>query len=207
MLVNDTPVAKSGVHQNTLWWNDLSKEHSDVSGLPTNGSIEFSKDGSRGIIFRQSKEAQLMTVKPRKLTATQSLASSNLNIYGLLAMDPNVKSKDGTSDVVQEAAMQDFYKIIQYYMSGDLRKDFINLNPPDMSGISNIARDNVGKNTGFYQFLSTPYLTQALANSMQKGSNQLNAVRASKMLNKGLFYNKQYKKRFKIKHSNSNTAL
>ena len=203
MLLNDTPVTKSGVRNNTLWWNDLSNEHSDISGLPTNGSIDFSKDGSNGLMFRKSNKEPLISVKPRSLMATpQSLAAINLNIYGLIAMDPNAKSSTGTTDVIQSEAMQDFYKTIQYYMDDTLRHDFINLNPPNMTDILNIAVDNRDHNSKFYGFLSVPYLSQALANSTQAGSNELNGIRASKMLNKGFFYDTLYKSTFQDQTQN-----
>ena len=194
LLLNNVKIQSSGVVNNTLWWRDLSKEHSQSSGLPHTGQLEFSKDGNTGVIFRKSKTEQLITARPRQL---KSSTPADLNIYSLIAMDPNAKSKDGTTDVVQGDSMQDFYKTIQYYMDDSLRKDFISLNPPDMSGITNIASDNPDVNSKFYGFISIPYLVNALANSTQSGSNQLNAVRAAKMLNKGFLYDNSFKDVYK----------
>ena len=193
LLLNKVEIPKSGVKHNTLWWNDLSEKQVKSSGLPPMGQFEFSKDGKSGIILKKSKEEKFLTAKARPLSTP---APTDLNIYALLAMDPNAESSDGTTDVVQGAAMEDFYKIIQYYMDDNLRTQFISLNPPDMSGIEGIARDNPEANSKFYGFLSIPYLVNALANSTDKASDKLNANRAGKMLNKGFLYDDGYRKAY-----------
>jgi hypothetical protein len=102
--------------------------------------------------------------------------------YTVMVPDP---SKPGSyKDEVAEDAMADFYKIIQFYMDKDLSETFVSKTPvvllPD---VEHIAKDDVAKNSAFYQSLQVPYIVSLLSQSaVIDEAKNCNGRRASKLL-------------------------
>ena len=177
LIINGKAVEKSGVSADRLWWEGLSSAESDLTGLPASGFVEFSSGGH--VIKGSSFGARGI----RELANEQmAVGESNLLLQDLLGMNPYELSDGNMVDKVQQNAMEDFYKILQYYMPPKYLHDFIAANPPDVGEIRDIAEDDKAKNSKWYGSLSIPYLVQALSTSTDDAVKKLNARRAQSVL-------------------------
>ncbi|XP_070567575.1 uncharacterized protein [Ptychodera flava] len=186
LVIDGNTVEKSGVSGNKLWWQDLSPDHAKKSNLPTTGFVQFSADGNS--VTKSSFKAD-----GYRSFAVLTNSSSDLNIQGLLNMNPYGSDSDGnTVDMVQQSAMEGFYKIIQYYMPSDYLHNFIAAEPPDLGDIEDIAR-NSSENGPWYTTLSVPYLVNALKQSNNDSVKYLNARRAQAVMKEAISNAKVYK--------------
>ena len=195
LLIDNKEIKSSAVKGSTLFWSDIPKGFASKSGLPTNGSMAFSKMGRSATVQGLVKPHTAERYMSPRVAAAQSL---NLSIYDLLNMDPHGEvgggDKKSFEDIVQNKSMEDFYKIIQYFMDKSYREHFISANPPDIHDIQNIADDNIGENTTFYKSLQVPYLTNALSTSTEHVARKLNARRAVKWLKTSIANNPTFKR-------------
>ncbi|XP_070534784.1 uncharacterized protein [Ptychodera flava] len=173
LVIDGAMPKKSGISGDKLWWQDLTQEESSKANLPQTGFVEFSPDGT--VVTHSS-----FGVEGFRVHASPE-SQYDLSIYDLLNMRPHANSKDGRVDVIQQAAMEGFYKILQYYMPRDYLNDFIAKDPPDLGEIQDIAEDNVA-NAEWYAKLSVPYLVSALNTSDRDSAKHLNARRAQAVM-------------------------
>ena len=194
LLVDNKEIKSSAVKGSTLFWSDIPKDFASKSGLPTNGSMAFSKMGRSAKVQGLVKPHTAERYMSPRVAAAQSL---NLSIYGLLNMDPHGEvgggDKKSFEDIVQNKSLGDFYKIIQYFMDKSYREDFISANPPDIHDVQDIADDNPSENSTFYKSLQVPYLTNALSSSTEHVARKLNARRAAKWLKTSIANNSVFK--------------
>ena len=97
-------------------------------------------------------------------------------------MNPYELSDGNVVDKVQQNSMEDFYRILQYYMPPDYLHNFIAANPPDIGDIRDIAEDDQAKNSEWYGKLSVPYLVQALSTGKDQVTKKLNARKAQAVM-------------------------
>ncbi|XP_070534774.1 uncharacterized protein [Ptychodera flava] len=173
LVIDGVMANKSGISGDKLWWQDLTADESTKANLPQTGFVEFSPDGTVVTHSSFGVEGFRVHAKPEP--------QSSLSIYDLLSMNPYQPSKDGVLDVIQQSAMEGFYKVLQYYMPLDYLHDFIAANPPDLGDIKDIAEDNKA-NAEWYSKLSVPYLVNALKTSDRDKVKHLNARRAQAVM-------------------------
>ncbi|NJK31088.1 MAG: hypothetical protein HC927_01000 [Deltaproteobacteria bacterium] len=118
---------------------------------------------------------------------TTAAAETELSVYTLMNMSQYAKDQNGNwYDAVQQAAMGDFYEILQYYMDPSLRSEFLSPNPPVLDPKVKSIAETLGadgeKPRDWYQELSIPYLTNALSTFSDPYAATLNANRAQKIL-------------------------
>ena len=183
LVINGKKVASSGTTGNKLWWEGV-----DSACIPPKGFADFSPDGSKVIA------SSFGAIGSRSNAALVTDDSSTLQFQDLLNMNPfGNDDKGNTVDKVQQAAMEGFYKFIQFYMPKDYLHNFIAPNPPDLGPLEDIAKDNADNQT-FYSSLAVPYLTNALSRDNHKDVGKLNARRADKKLKQGISTSDVYKR-------------
>lgn len=189
LVVGDKTVPVSGMSGNRLWWKGLSPEETKTSGLPASGFVEFSSGG------HVIKHSSFGVRGIRQLAPTEALVSeTSLQLQDLLSMNPYAFDDEGNVvDLIQQNAMEDFYKILQYYMPSDDLQNFIADNPPDIGEIRDIAEDDKMTNSQWYGSLSVPYLVQALAQGGTDNVAKLNARRAQAILKQATATSAVYK--------------
>lgn len=198
--INHEPVLTSWQEGNTIHWENLSQSQVTASNLPESGSLHFSSCGSfiktgTGVLSGQRISAEealtheSIHYHPMLLMALNTTTSSgpDLDVHTLLNMSQYQKDKDGNwFDAIQQDSMQDFYKILQAYMSSDLREQFISSNPPELDpqvkSISQVPGKNTPQPQNWYETLSIPYLVNALHTMSDNYAATLNAVRAQAYL-------------------------
>ncbi len=128
LMINGKP-ANSWMSGNKLHWTRVDQMQ--------DGYVEFSPDGTRIINSSFGCEGY-------RDFATKEDRSSDLNLTMLLNMNPYRTDSNGQSvELVQQNAMSQFYKIIQYYMPEDMLHNFIAAaQPPDLGDVQDIAEDN-----------------------------------------------------------------
>ena len=160
LIVSGRTVEKSGFSGDRLWWEGLSSAESDLTGLPASGFVEFSSGG------HVIKGSSFSTRGIRELANEQmAVGDLSLMLQTLLGMNPYEVNDEKMVDKVQQNAMEDFYKILQYYMPPQYLHSFIAANPPDIGEMRDIAEDDKAANSKWYGSLSVPYLVQALSTS------------------------------------------
>jgi hypothetical protein len=188
LFVAENAVPKSGVSGDRLWWDGLSPSEMKQTGLPTSGFVEFSSGGH--VIKHSSFGARGI----RQLATSTVTTQSSLQLQDLLNMNPYEFDEQGNmTDKVQQNSMEDFYKILQYYMPSDYLHNFIAQNPPDISDLRDIAEDDKTKNSEWYANLAVPYLVQALAQNKTDTVSKLNARRAQAVLKESTSTSDVYK--------------
>lgn len=210
LVADGAQVPESSISANRLRWSGLPDYLVQRLGLPADGHVDFSPDGhtvvgaslaaggSRvGPGDAAALAAQLRAGAPVALAAAVAPASSSppaLTLYGLLNLDPDSQNAEGNyTDIVQSAAMSDFYQVLQYYMPSNLRQEFVNPNNVVLDpSITPIAHDN-SANGPWYSALATPYLVNALGRySSDPYAKKLNAARANKYLSAAVAPNPVY---------------
>ena len=189
LVVGGKPVAGSSVTGNRLTWSGLEPGFAATTGLPAEGELEFSHDGASvtgGVATGARRVSEPSERAPVPGAVLEADAEPALQPETLLGMDPHGKDANGqVVDLVQAAAMEDFYKVIQYYMDPTLRSTFISTNAPDLGpDLQPIAQDGP-KNQAWYAAFGVPYLASALAGSTDPALKQLNVARARQMLKTG----------------------
>ena len=175
LYVGRKVINTSGVSGNKLWWHSLSSDECRNTGLPASGFVAMSSCGN-------AVEHSSFGVKGKRNDANTLLASAvgnqALQFQDLLGMNPYATVDGNTVDDVQRKSMEDFYKILQYYMDPTYLHNFIAPNPPDLGDIGDIAKNNEEANRKWYSTLSVPYLVQALSQSSSPAAVKLNVRRA-----------------------------
>ena len=188
LFVANKAIPKSGVSGDRLWWDGLSPDETKQTSLPTSGFVEFSSGGH--VIKSSSFGARGI----RQLAASTIAVQPSLQLQDLLNMNPYEMDGQGNmTDKVQQNSMDDFYKILQYYMPSDYLHNFIAPNPPDIGDLRDIAEDDKTRNSQWYGNLAVPYLVQALAQNKTDTVAKLNARRAQAVLKESTSTSEVYK--------------
>ena len=166
----------SGISGNKLWWHGLSSDECKATGLPANGFVTMSPCGTA--VESSSFGARGIRTHPTATLMAAGVSGQTLQFQDLLGMNPYTTVNGNTVDDVQQKSMEDFYKILQYYMDPKYLHNFIAPNTPDLGGLAGIAKDNEEANRKWYSTLSVPYLVQALSTSSSPAAVKLNARRA-----------------------------
>lgn len=193
VLNNHTPVNNSFVRGNKLHWKGISAKAMKQSGLPAQGFVKFSPDGStivNGSHVSQGKRKlqEINDASPatNQVTTDTQVSSSDLNVSTLMNMSQFEQDGDGKwFDAIQQNSMANFFQIIQNYTSSDLKKEFF----PSFEGLSSDIKgisEEKGLNgtdpKDWYKDLSIAYLTQALSGVDDDDAKKLNALRAQKFM-------------------------
>ncbi|KAJ3514038.1 hypothetical protein NLJ89_g2607 [Agrocybe chaxingu] len=127
---------------------------------------------------------KLFAKTPPLRGAFPTLASSDLNITGLLNLNPMQQDKDGQwFDAAGRAAMSDLHDGILTFMDDGLHNTFVGGNRPNLTpDVRNIIFSNPTENARFYKTLQVPFLTASLSSSTQPSAQLLNGSRAAKVL-------------------------
>jgi hypothetical protein len=146
--------------------NKASWKENSGGGIFREGSIEFSDDGSNIIESSFNGSGRLaQTFGASRPRTAHGASSVILHVQGLTSMSPfNIKGDDN----VQKDAMDDFYKLVQYFMPADYLHNFISSTRPQLDGyLRLIATDDItpGENAKYYESLAVPYLTYALSSA------------------------------------------
>lgn len=207
MLIDNEKVTTSSQTGNRLEWYCLPEHMIEKAGLPSEGYLQFSPDGSN--IIGGSNNAQGYRISPNEGIKLQNKLShlpnlrktlakaagqtgtnqNSLNFMDLFNLDQFQKDQNGWYDSIQQNSMKDFYDIIQYYMPSDLRQQFVSPNPPNLDatvkGISQMPGKSGTPASTFYNTLSTAYLTGMLSQWVTEAdSKYLNGIRANKWISK-----------------------
>jgi hypothetical protein len=197
--VEDKPVDRSRMRGNCLDFAGLSAAQQAASGLPAEGTIEFSDDGGsfvhQDVTGRRVAPDDVATHFARTAAAAHPVIAAVSNIAAARSLsltelanmtqfqhltDPQTK-QTYWADVVQQSMMADFNQVLLYYMSSDLRQTFygqaqVNLSP---ALLQIAATAPSGQTPGsWYQSLAVAFLTNVLSTWNQDGAAQLNAIRA-----------------------------
>lgn len=186
LYVGGHRVPGSVLDGDTLSWSGLYRELADAAGLPPEGHLVFSADGSE--VTSSSFKVTGRRVSPdealEKVDADETAlpllraalrhgrtlhAEPGHELRDLIAMSQySVDSQGKYFDVVQQGSMDDFYTILQNYMDQDLRKQFFNPGPPppldqDLYAIAHITGTKGTDPIPWYGSLSVPYTACALS--------------------------------------------
>ena len=153
------------------------------------GHIGFRADGveaAGSMQFGNKRETVALTFSHHTSCTTSSATAeacklkvgSGLALQDLLGMNQYSIVDNNTVDEVKKKSMEDFYKILQYYMDPKYLHNFITPNPPDLGDIAAIAKDDDATNRQWYSTLSVPYLVQTLSTSSSPAAVKLNVRRA-----------------------------
>ena len=137
-------------------------------------------------LFGNKRETVALTFSHHTSCTTSSATAeacilkdgSGLALLDLLGMNQYSIVDGNTVDEVKKNSMEDFYKILQYYVDPKYLHNFIAPNPPDLGDIAAIAKDDDATNRQWYSTLSVPYLVQALSTSSSPAAVKLNVRRA-----------------------------
>ena len=193
--IQDQAVASSALKGSTLHFSGLTAEQQAATGLPAEGSLDFSPDGRTVAHTGGSITGSRITVEqaatsfaaqdvahPAVAVAAALTTGSSLTLETLANMTQFTFQNSVWSDAVQTATMSDFNDILLYYMDPTLRQTYYNTDQPTLpSWLQTIAA--MGDNPQqWYQSLSTAFLTNVMSQWNETGANQLNATRAQNWL-------------------------
>lgn len=189
----------------TLDYRGLSRAAAAATGLPADGHITFSSDGSTVLSTAGDHTGTRVSLaQATALTAADAADAHGLalptpeavvaaaaethGLAELLTMSQYVMSDSGNYyDLFQQQSMEDFYAILQDYMDPELRRQFFNPNPPPLDpGLRSIA-ETPGKDgedpKDWYRKLSVAYTVGSLSKwSNDPGAPLLNGKRADSWL-------------------------
>lgn len=206
LYVGGRRVVGSVLDGDTLTWSGLYQELAEAAGLPSEGHLVFSADGSE-------VTSSSFKVTGRRVTPDEALEKvdadeaafpalrASLRHGRTLSADPGhelrdliamsqfaVDSQGKYFDVVQQGSMDDFYTILQNYMDQNLRTQFFNPGPPppldqDLYAIAHITGTNGTDPIPWYGSLSVPYTACALSKfSTDPAAATINGRRAEAWL-------------------------
>jgi len=206
LYVGGHRVPASVLDGDTLRWSGLYQDLADTAGLPAEGHLVFSADGSEvtsssfQVTGRRVTPDEALDKADAEENALPALRASlrhgrtlhagpGHELRDLIAMSQySVDSHGRYFDLVQQGSMDDFYTILQNYMDPNLRRQFFNPNPPPPldQGLYAIAHTTGTKGTDpipWYGSLSVPYTACALSNfSSDPAAATINGRRAETWL-------------------------
>ena len=165
--------------------------------LPEKGILEFSADGSRitgggllcnGTLLRNGKPEGTRLSADDAVSADRADAlpdgKERPTYYDLLAMTPYRFDSEGRMhEVIQERTMEDFQKLLEYYIPDDLYQKFIASEkqlPDKLRDIAKMRTDDGKDAAEAYEPFCIAYLTCILSQVKDdKAAKTLNAIRAS----------------------------
>lgn len=216
MMIDGKEAGNSRIKGNTLFWNGLSPEIQQQTGLPASGSLTFNQQGSKGI----NKTSNLQAYRLNAAAATESirnhpaqyvhagntlqewndqLNTSNLSITGLLLMTPYKFDPDKKIyyDAVQAEVTDSLGQIMNAYIDPDMWKLLFPGTPqPTLSGDLRIIAESpvpgVDDPTLWYQKLSAAVLTQGMSDGNDQNCKNMNGPRAEAWLTTEVSTSKVY---------------
>lgn len=204
LIVDGNIVNKSFIEGNTLHWSNLNQDLQKQLGLPVEGSMTFSVDGSTVVnnsdnkyqVQRLSSEAcqsalQQTSTHPQiglKLNELQSaIAGQSLNIQGLLIMSPYNQENGQWVDEVQQNVTSDLQAIMNSYVPSDIwNLLFPGTSQPTLSGelqtVANSPVQGVPDPSEWYKSLGTAVMTSGMASGTDPNCKNMNGPRANQWL-------------------------
>lgn len=203
--VDGKKVVRSWISGNTLYWNELSKELQQSTGLPENGSLIFNTQGSKGV----NKNSGLQAYRLSAAVATESVRGhlshypdsnkalqewndqldDGLDIYGLLAYTPFIRDPQngGWYDAIQQTVTTNLGTIMNSYIDPAMWKLlFPTVTQPVLTGelakIANSPVKGVDDPALWYQSLSAAVLTEGMADGDDPNCKNMNGPRAAAWL-------------------------
>ncbi len=213
LVVGGVPAPRTEVVGDWLQWTGLSREYQQRTGLPANGRLQFTSDGSHaldndaavrvrrvGTTSALSAIAQHSDLHPEVHQKAGQFAAgldATLDIYGLLAMTPFVNQQGLWSDVVQAAVTDDLAKIMNSSIPKDLWSLlFKGIEQPELSGeLAKVASSpvaGVAQPSEWYRSLATAVLTSGMAAGSDPNCRYLNGRRAAAWLRTAVAESKVY---------------
>lgn len=215
MTIDGRRVPRTSLRGRVLSWQDLPGELQERTGLPARGQLRFNEDGSSAIsrdeeliVRRLGATATRIALErhrdlhPRvheSLVGAHEMASaSQLDIYGLLAMNPYVQNSEGAwGDAVQAAVTNDLSQIMNSLIpSGLWDLLFSGLPQPTLTGelaiVANSPVPGVNDPKAWYQSLATAVLTDGLSGGSNENCKYLNGPRAQEWLKTQVSTSKVY---------------
>lgn len=198
LRIGDNVIAESKIVERTLHWQNLTQEQQQLTGLPKNGQLLISKNGDRarcekGILrvtrlladVAIERLSRFLDDYPSFIETLTTLdnASENqpLSIYGLLMMNPfNSKGVDEVQSQVSDG--------LSVIMNNNIPNDIWSLLFPGQKkplltdDLAIIEASGGQQAKDWYSSLSTAVLTQGMANTENKNTEQMNGPRASSWL-------------------------
>lgn len=215
LVIGGKPVPGARVTGGRLQWAGLSAAHAERTGLPKEGTLVFSGNGSTAVsgdgsvrARRLGMTAALAAISSHRDLHTAlhqragelhaALAGDSLTITGLLAMTPfgqNAKGEWG--DQVQAQVTSDLSDIMNSYISADLwQLLYPNTPQPSLTGevaiVASSAVPGVPDPKAWYQSLGTAVMTQGLADGSDQNCRNLNGPRAAAWLKTEVAASKVY---------------
>lgn len=202
--VGGQAIKGSRVSGSTLSWSDLDPQHQKLTGLPASGTLHFDRNGvisaNQPSISAQrlSTAESLAAITEHKqlhaelhanhLSLQQTLATTTLDMYGLLAMAPFVQNQQGAwGDAVQSAVTQDLTDIMNSQIPSTMwNLLFPSMPQPSLTGelaiVANSPVPGVTDPKAWYSSLATAVMTQGMANGSDENCKNMNGPRAAAWL-------------------------
>lgn len=204
LIVDGSVVVGSYMEGNTLHWSNLNQNLQKNLGLPVEGAITFTADGTVSsnnsgneyTVKRLSAEAcqsaiQQTVVYPQvglKLKQLiNAIGSQSLDIQGLLIMSPYNQENGQWVDEVQKNVTSDLQAIMNSYVPSDIWSLlFPGTSQPTLSGelqvVANSPVKGVPDPSEWYQTLGTAVMTSGMASGTDPNCKNMNGPRASQWL-------------------------
>lgn len=215
LYIDGKPVAKSYMKEHELIWKGLDAKVQEKTGLPENGIMQFSRNGSKGRDFNNNISAYRLTPSavPRAIAASKDLYPSlyktifdpnqplegpELSITDLTSMNPFVPNSSGqVVNVIQDNVNSDLYDIMNHFVPDDMwNLLFPGISKPALSPeIYDIAYspvEGVDDPSAFYVGLATAVLTSGMADGNDPNCNNMNGPRAQQWLRQQVSSSKVY---------------
>ncbi|KAH7108700.1 hypothetical protein B0J11DRAFT_449534, partial [Dendryphion nanum] len=151
-----------------------------VSGTGVIPQFARSAPSNDKLLFHSALEPLL---DPFYKQTSNLIGSVDLNVTGLLSMNPMQPTQTGFEDMVAAQANIDFHHIVCFHMDQDIRETFVQAGQftIDDSAVLAIANDSPD-NAEFYKTLQVPYVISFLARSTLSEAKECNGERADKIL-------------------------
>ncbi|MFC8278187.1 Ig domain-containing protein [Streptomyces sp. NPDC057271] len=201
-----TVAAHTMLDGDVLSWSGLDEVAAEEAGIPTEGYLTFSPDGEH--VVESSFGATGVRVHPdtangfvsriavprlaeslrHSVALANPKASATHDLTELLNMSQFATNNKGEYlDHVQEASMEDFYKILQNKMDSDLRATFFHKDPPvldpDLRAIAAVKGTKGSDPDAWFKSLSVPYTVTCLGKfSDDPYAKTLNTVRSGQWM-------------------------
>ncbi|MFJ2646153.1 hypothetical protein ACIO1C_05405 [Streptomyces sp. NPDC087420] len=216
LYADDKPVAQAFVRGRQLVWKDLSAAARSATGLPRNGMLSFSVDGStasedglsacrmagsqvRAFVVAQAQRYPALSARLALPADDNAVAGSgDLDINTLMVMTPYSKNTKGEwSDDVQAGVREDLHTLMSCCVPSDQWSTlFPGMEQPTATGeLATVLATRVkGKEARpWYESLSTRVLAQGLAGGTADNERKLNGPRAAMWLKDQVAVNDIYR--------------
>jgi len=185
LFISNQLVSDVLMHGSSLHYQGLNEKQCQLSGLPSEGQIDFNHNGHYFTINGEIKGKRLGYREQN--TPIFEAVNQNLHIVDLLNQSQFEKDQNNNySDVIREKSMTDFYSILKYHMPTKWYNLFVSKTPATLDGallnISQVRGKNNEDPKKWYNDLSIAYLTNGLSHVKADGSGQLNDKRAQAYL-------------------------